>query len=229
MSRDYKQAPAKPSGLPPNTASLISGVMIGLVLGLAIALGVAWYINKMPNPFHTRDTSAVPAGATPANGIAGVPVAGGNAAASATAAPPDAGGKGAAGTSAGTQTAAAAATDKPRFDFYKILPGPEEPISDQQLQEAQRNGNAANAHDQYYLQVGAFQNAPEADSLKAKLALMGIDSGIQMIVTPDKGTWHRVRTGPYASIQDLNAARAMLKQNGLDTTLVRVPAAPDKH
>jgi len=72
------------------------------------------------------------------------------------------------------------------------------------------------------LQAGSFQSAPEADNLKARLALLGMEASIQTTVLPDKGVWHRVRIGPYTAVDDLNRARDTLKQNGIETTLIRV-------
>jgi cell division protein FtsN len=76
------------------------------------------------------------------------------------------------------------------------------------------------------LQAGAFQNAPDADNLKARLALLGVEATIQTTTLPGKGVRHRVRVGPYIAIEDLNRARDALKQNGIETTLIKVRAAP---
>jgi len=191
MPKDYKK-PEKYAG--GRKGSMLLGIMIGLVLGLALALGVAWYINKMPNPFSAKSTpppakAEIPAKTTPAP----------KAAESATVTP----------------------AEKPRFDFYKILPGSEEPASDQQLKDAQKKSAGA-AKEAFYLQAGAFQGAADADNLKARLALVGIEASIQTTTLPDKGVWHRVRVGPYTDVEEVNRARNTLKQNGVDTTLIKV-------
>jgi cell division protein FtsN len=136
-------------------------------------------------------------------------------------------GKGDSQKSTGNETAkvdekSAKAESKPRFDFYKILPGSEEPATDQQLRDAQQQKPTAQAREAFYLQAGAFQNAPDADNLKARLALMGMEASVQTTTLPDKGIWHRVRVGPYSTVEDLNKARAALKQSGIDTTLIKV-------
>ena len=113
------------------------------------------------------------------------------------------------------------AEGKPRFDFYKILPGTEEPATDQQLKDAQTASPAA-AKETFFLQAGAFQNASDADNLKARLALLGVQSTIQSTSVPDKGMWHRVRLGPYTSVEELNRTRDALRQNGVETTLIKV-------
>jgi len=109
---------------------------------------------------------------------------------------------------------------KPRFDFYKILPGVEEPATDQQLQDAK--SAAGKSRESFYLQAGAFQNEPDADNLKARLALIGMQASIQTTTLPDRGVWHRVRIGPYGSVEELNRTRDTLKKNGIDTTLIKV-------
>ena len=192
MSKDYKKAEHN-SGSSGSGGSLIVGILIGLVLGLSIALAVAWYINKMPSPF----TRAMP----PAKGTA----------------------KGDARDSAKTENKSATAIpeSKPRFDFYKILPGYEQPATDQQFKDAQKASTGAEK-ETFFLQAGAFYNGADADNLKARLALIGVEATIQTATLPDKGVWHRVRIGPYASIEELNRTRDTLKQNGYDTTLIKV-------
>ena len=118
-------------------------------------------------------------------------------------------------------TAATAPADKPRFDFYKMLPGSEEPATDQQVHEAQRRPAPAE-REAFFLQAGAFQNSADADSLKARLALLGIEATIQTAALADRGTWHRVRVGPYTSVEELNRTRDTLKQNGVETALIKV-------
>jgi len=120
---------------------------------------------------------------------------------------------------------------KPRFDFYKILPGTEEPVTEQQFNEAQQKPSTAQAREAFFLQAGAFQNAPDADNMKARLALLGVEAEVQTAPLPDKGVWHRVRAGPYTAIEELNRTREILKQNGIETTLIKVreaPAGPSK-
>lgn len=115
----------------------------------------------------------------------------------------------------------AAPAAKPRFDFYKMLPGNEEPATEQQVREAQERP-ATTVQDTFFLQAGAFQNPADADNLKARLALLGIEATIQTASLADRGTWHRVRVGPYTSVEELNRARDTLKQAGVETALVKV-------
>ena len=173
------------------SSSLLVGILIGLVLGLVIALGVAWYINKMPSPFLDRP----PAKSEPAKAAPPAPKA--------------------------QDKAAKAPESKPRFDFYKILPGSEEPATDQQVRDAQKKSTPG-PKETFFLQAGAFQNAPDADNLKARLALIGVEATVQTTTIPDKGVWHRVRVGPYTSVEALNRTRDNLRQNGVETALIKV-------
>ena len=71
-------------------------------------------------------------------------------------------------------------------------------------------------------QAGAFQAASDADNLKARLALAGLEAQIQTATLPDNSIWHRVRLGPYTSAQDLEKARAALKENKIDNAVIKV-------
>ena len=197
MSKDYKGSSRSAPGNKGGAGTFMTGLLLGLLLGLGISLAVAWYINKMPTPFQPRTNP-------PAKGEAQ---------------------KSPAAESAAADDKAAKAESKPRFDFYKILPGSEEPATDQQFKEAQQK-SPAQAKEAFFLQAGAFQNAPDADNLKARLALMGMEATVQTTTLADKGVWHRVRVGPYTTVDDLNRARDTLKQSGIDTTLIKVREAP---
>jgi cell division protein FtsN len=81
------------------------------------------------------------------------------------------------------------------------------------------------AKEAFFLQTGSFQNAPDADNLKARLALLGLEAAIQTRTLPEKGVWHRVRVGPYTDVEELNRVREVLKQNNIETALVKVREA----
>ena len=200
MSRDYKSPKTKQKK---SGSSFLIGFLLGLFIGLGSAVGVAWYINKLPSPFVAN--SKPPESDVLPELIPGAATNNGSAAKTDKATKP--------GT--GKQTGD---KPKPRFDFYKILPGTEEPVSDQDLKKAEKQTPT----DTYFLQAGAFQNADDADNLKARLALIGAEATIQSIILPDKGVWYRVRLGPYSNIADLNRVRKMLTQNEIETTLVKV-------
>jgi len=95
------------------------------------------------------------------------------------------------------------------YDFYHLLPEMEVVVPEEELASGERtrpgthDGSGGKAR--YLLQVGAFRTHRQADELKARLALLGFEARIVRIETP-KGTWHRVRLGPFASLRELDRA-----------------------
>ncbi len=186
------------------------GMFVGLLVGLMVALAIALYLNKTPIPFMTKKPGSEDPrtnGKPPA--LAGMPQSG------TTPAPTP------------KPAATAKAPDKPRFDFYKILPGGEEPVSERELRERLRAAAAAKSQpaapqDVYFIQAGAFQNPADADNQKARLAILGFESNVEPTNLPDKGTWYRVRLGPYTKVDELNKVRQALAQNGIDANLVKL-------
>lgn len=196
--------PAKPAapkfnGQGKSGGGMLLGLFLGLVIGILIAFGVVWYLNKTPLPFQDKSGRAEKPAERPANGQARTPEP----------LPGKPGDK---------------VGEKPRFEFYKILPGGQEatpapaaaPVAPAPPAAAIAPGET------YYLQVGAFQKAAEADNLKAKLSLLGVEVGVQEVAIPDKGTMYRVRIGPYTKAEEMNRARNQLAQNGIQTTPVKV-------
>ena len=109
----------------------------------------------------------------------------------------------------------------PSFDFYKVLPGdapselPQPPAAEQ-------------AATLYYLQAGAFQNADDADNLKAQLAMLGVEAEIQTTEVADKGMFHRVRVGPFHAPSEVDSTRSLLSQNNIPATLVKEKPIPQE-
>jgi cell division protein FtsN len=197
MSRDYKKperSSSRKEGSP-----LFAGILIGLAVGLAVAIGVALYINFSPKPFVSRDKQPEEAAKAQAKQALGK-----NAGTGQKVAPVEEAGK----------------SGKPRFDFYTILPGSEQPVSEQEIKQAAKQEGAAK--ESYFLQVGSFQAAAEADNMKARLALLGLEALIQTADIPDKGVWHRVRIGPFSNIEDMTRSRALLAQNDIPSSLVKI-------
>ncbi len=201
MSRDYKRSTPRPPDKK-NGNPMVIGIIIGLFIGLAISLGVALFITNGPSPFNNTEKTAAKEEAKP-------------------------------GDKTKSKEAAAPLDDglnktpgKPRFDFYNILPGNETPVTEQELQQAVQKPAASKAQEQYFLQAGSFPNEADADNLKAKLALIGVEASIQTATVPDKGVWHRVRIGPITTIDELNRVRGTLSQNSVPTTLVKIKDSP---
>ena len=188
-------------------SSLLIGIIVGMVVGLAIAAGVAWYILKTPNQFVSKESREAvrlaPDAAKP------VPARASEVAA-----------------------ASGVGESKPRFEFYKVLTdkqdatvpsqiGSDKPAATENKPTPVQSAEKAAAKEIYFLQAGAFSNADDADKLKAKLAMLGMEAGIQTVTIPDRGVWHRVRLGPYKGTDEMNKTLAVLKQNGVNATPMR--------
>ena len=99
------------------------------------------------------------------------------------------------------------------------------PIYEQLKQAADRekSGKAViEGKEIYLLQAGSFQNPADADNMKAKLALLGLEANVEATNIPDKGVMYRVRLGPFEKIEEINRVRSQLAQNGIEPSLVRV-------
>jgi cell division protein FtsN len=175
--------------------SLLIGVLIGALVGVGMVAGVIWYLKNSPSPFTHKEQKAVKP-----------PVE------AAKSAPP-------------AQPATAASgvgSDKPRFEFYKVLTDKQDATVAVPARPAEKpkaaDSKPAAAYEPKILQAGSFSSETDAEKLKAKLALLGMEAGIQTATIPDKGVWYRVRLGPYKTADEMNHARNFLKQNGVEST-----------
>lgn len=73
----------------------------------------------------------------------------------------------------------------------------------------------------YLLQVGSFRKAADADAYKAKLAFLGVEARVQTVTIDNKDTWHRVQIGPVIGRDKADALQKQLKQNSIDSLLMR--------
>ena len=204
------------------------GVFIGIVVGLGLAATVAYWLMKnnpaLPMPSLSRDAhEAVRDQAA---------------------------------------KVAKADADKPRFDFYKILPGVEEPKVQPERRAADRGDRAvadqskdrspdksgaraapaptetaahvadkalpvdaapkpAKPADRFWLQAGSFSTPPDAENLRARLALAGWEATVQEGALPDKSVRYRVRLGPYDNSDELGRIKSELAKRGFDVAVIR--------
>lgn len=110
----------------------------------------------------------------------------------------------------------------PQFDFYTILPEKEVIVPDYEINtraREERVGQAKTAN--YILQAGSFREFKDADSLRAKLALMGIESKVEKAKVGNV-VWNRVKMGPYAQMVSVTTIRDRLKGNGIDVLVIEV-------
>ncbi len=120
--------------------------------------------------------------------------------------------------------APAAAQTPPRFDFYTLLPEMEVEISDEKLNEALQALPRTADQGPYVLQLGSFRRHDEADGLKARLALIGIEASVQKVIIREDDVWYRVRIGPYDSLRDVSQLRNRLNRNNISHVLIRLGA-----
>ena len=63
--------------------------------------------------------------------------------------------------------------------------------------------------------------------MKAKLALMGVETSVQETNMPDKSLMYRVRVGPYTKPEEMNRVRTLLAQNGIQASMAKTrPIVP---
>jgi cell division protein FtsN len=108
----------------------------------------------------------------------------------------------------------------PKFDFYYILPELEVAVPDQELAKATEPNKTLAPNTDYILQAASFRSHDDADRLKAKLALQGVDANIQT-VTINNDSWHRVRIGPIRDVASLNRTRKRLQENGITAIVIK--------
>lgn len=104
----------------------------------------------------------------------------------------------------------------PQFDFYTILPEKEVVVPDYEINTRTREERVGQAKkSSYIMQAGSFKEFKDADSLRAKLALMGIESRVEKAKIGNV-TWNRVKMGPYDRMTSVSSIRTRLRQNGID-------------
>lgn len=198
------------------------GIIIGLVVGLAIAVVVAMMITKTSTPFTNKlgltksDAPAVqltdpnkPLYGSSAKEV----MANANRPVDSTAAPalPPAATAAAAATQAGTVRPADPVKPDVRPD------GKPEP----KVPKGTEAGTAEAGGQAYYLQVGAFRDAADAESTRAKLALIGVEARIS--ANADTDNLFRVRIGPFDRLDTMNSMRSKLSENSIDVAVIKTP------
>jgi len=111
----------------------------------------------------------------------------------------------------------------PEFDFYTVLPEMQVVLPDSSEPPAAGETPPklkAEAGFRYVLQMGSFGSASDAEALKVKAALVGVQASVQK-VSIDEKTFHRVRVGPFATPELLEGARAELHLAGLTAVALR--------
>ena len=112
--------------------------------------------------------------------------------------------------------------EEPRYDFYTILPETEIIVPDYEINTRSREEQFGKAKtSKYIMQAGSFRDFAEADKLRARLALMGIESRVEKAKI-GKVTWNRVKIGPYTRSSSVSAIKKRLRSNGIDVIVTEV-------
>ena len=216
------------TGRPPSAqrGGFVMGLIVGLLVGLALALAVALYVTKAPVPFVNKVQQRTPeqdaaeiernknwdpnaplankpatprgAGSAPAGippGINPVPPPG------ITPVPPR----------------PASATAGSSRDPAAILSGRESPP----IAIAPQSAKPGVDPFIYFVQVGAFSKAEDAEAQRAKLAMLGYTAKVTEREQSGR-MMYRVRLGPYPVRDEAEALQVKLQAGGETAALVRV-------
>jgi cell division protein FtsN len=124
--------------------------------------------------------------------------------------------------------------NRPRFEFYRILPEMEVVVPEEEERALTAKpkppaaatpptpSKPAPSKERYLLQVASFQQHAEADRLKAQLALIGLQATIQTVEIHGGQTWHRVRVGPFSDRDEIASVRQRLQANGIEAVLLKL-------
>lgn len=191
------------------SGNTLTGIIIGLVIGLSIAVIVALVINKAATPFTNKngksDKADIPVTQMqdPNKPLYGNKDAVSQAAKEVAATKAAENAKPADALSAAANAAVPTATAVPAT-----------PVS------AASKPEVADDKYIYFLQIGAFKEVADAESARAKLAMIGVEANVSDKAS-DNGVLHRVRVGPFDSFDGMNKMRAKLSENSVETAVVR--------
>jgi cell division protein FtsN len=207
-------------GKRPQRGGTLLGLIIGALIGLAAALAVAVYITKVPVPFMNKGQSRSPdhdaaEAKKNQNWNPNAPLYGKNPA------------KPAADSGAVTDV-----TPQPAVAAQKPAADPAKPAADPigELAKAKMTAPAATPAPaaasgtdpfSYFVQVGAFRTAEDAEQQRARISLMGLEAKVTEREQSGR-TVFRVRLGPFDRKEDADRAKERLDGSGVETALVRV-------
>ncbi|WP_210543692.1 SPOR domain-containing protein [Rhodoferax sp. PAMC 29310] len=192
----------------------ILGFILGVVVGLGIALGVAVYVTKVPVPFVNKASSRTVEQDfmetlrnkdwDPNAALQVKPV---------------------------TKPVDSSVTPAPAAEIAApvVKPADAKPAEVKPAVSADPLGDLAKARSgaakadpyYYFVQLGAFRTAVDAESQRARLSLGGIEAKVSEREQSGR-TVYRVRVGPYEKKDDAIQSKEKLDAVGLETALVSV-------
>lgn len=195
------------------------GLVIGLVIGLGIALGVAVYVTKVPVPFVNKGQSrSIEQDAAEArrnkDWDPNAPLYGKNPARPAAPAASQAGTV--TDVAAAPALAASGAPAETRAEPKPAVTA--DPLGD--LARARAAGTSVDPFT-YFVQVGAYRTAEDAEAQRAKLSLAGVEARVSEREQSGRPVY-RVRVGPMDKREDADRTKEKLEALGMEVALVRV-------
>ena len=206
----------------------LTGLIIGLVIGLGIAVAVALLITKSSTPFTNKGMKSD----KPDQPVAQLqdpnkPLYGNKdvtkEAAKEFVKDPNAPAKPAETAPVAATPTAVTAPPAPKVAEVKAesKPAPEKVAADKSEKSPDTaKGEMVDDKYIYFLQAGAFKDQADAESARAKLALVGFEAKVTE-KNSDTGTMYRVRVGPFNNAESMNKTRSKLSDNGIDVAVVR--------
>ncbi len=129
---------------------------------------------------------------------------------------------------AAQQAPAKPAEQKPRYDFYTLLPesevivpqaaAPAEAVTPPPATEPEARPQPAT---RFFLQAGSFRQRNEADRVRAQIIMLGLDVQLESARLSGGETWYRVQVGPFPDRKSLSEAQQTLAGNGFDNLLLQ--------
>ncbi|WP_019627511.1 SPOR domain-containing protein [Thioalkalivibrio sp. AKL10] len=113
--------------------------------------------------------------------------------------------------------------DEPRFRYYELLP--EDEI---RVPESERDAPAPavppavspSEGDPVVLQTGSFRRFAQADEMKARLTLLGLDPKVHEVEIQGE-TWYRVYLGPFSDEDRVRQALERLRTENIEALRLR--------
>lgn len=115
-------------------------------------------------------------------------------------------------------TEQAPAENTRNWEFFEIFAESEVPV----IEGYGSDNKPAPSEFRWMLQAGSFRHGEEADGMRAKLILLGLDTSIRKTEI-DGDTWHRVMVGPFESELLKNRALDKLAQAEIEALPMRLP------
>jgi cell division protein FtsN len=221
MARN-KQARKSPPGK--KGGGMLFSLLAGLIIGLGVAAVVAYYVTQTPMPFADKASRAPAQTLLPDVRDAPDPNIGLN-----PAQPPAPGGvstpqplpDGQTGDSgkdgiAELLATLGAAQQQDQQNAPRQAPSPAPAPAPAPKPAA----TVAQAAATYYLQAGAFSSETEAQSVRGRILMLGMQVQVQPAQV-NGAQLYRVRVGPFQGLDEMNRSRARLGEAKIESSVVR--------